>query len=72
MKGIMQAKRKPISVKPAAELGIDDAQLEQDKMLVWEALELPPERGGGKILDGDAEESAAELARLLHEDAKVI
>jgi len=72
LKGIMQAKKKPISVKPAAELGIDDAQLEQDKMLVWEALELPPERGGGKILDGDAEESAAELARLLHEDAKVI
>jgi electron transfer flavoprotein beta subunit len=72
LKGIMQAKKKPLSLKPAAELGIDDAQLAQGKMLIWEALELPPERGGGKILDGAAEESAAELARLLHEDAKVI
>jgi electron transfer flavoprotein beta subunit len=72
LKGIMQAKKKPISVKPAAELGIDDDQLSRAKMLVWEALELPPERGGGKILEGAAEDSATELARLLHEDAKVI
>jgi electron transfer flavoprotein beta subunit len=72
LKGIMQAKKKPISIKPSAEVGIDDAQLGQSKMLIWEALELPPERGGGKILDGEAEESAAELVRLLNEEAKVI
>ena len=72
LKGIMQAKKKPIAIKPSADVGIDDAQLAQDKMLIWEALELPPERGGGKILDGDPGESAAELVRLLNEEAKVI
>jgi len=40
--------------------------------VIWEALELPPERGGGKILNGEPGESAAELIRLLNEEAKVI
>ena len=37
-------------------------------------MEPPPQRGGGKILkaDGDVKALAAELARLLHEEAKVL
>jgi electron transfer flavoprotein beta subunit len=33
---------------------------------------LPPERGKVKIIEGEPEKQAAELARLLHEEAKVI
>jgi len=38
-------------------------------------LELtpPPEREGGKIIEGETpQEKAAELAKLLHEEAKAI
>jgi electron transfer flavoprotein beta subunit len=71
LKGIMQAKKKPIATKTAADLGIEDAELEQPK-LVWESLELPAERSGAKLIDGEPREAAEELARLLREEAKVI
>jgi electron transfer flavoprotein beta subunit len=36
-------------------------------------LTPPPQREAGKIIDGDSPEAKAkELARLLHEEAKVI
>jgi electron transfer flavoprotein beta subunit len=72
LKGIMQAKKKPITTKQPSDVGIEDAELGTEKMLVWESLELPTERGGGKLIDGDPEEAARELVRLLHEEAKVI
>ncbi len=72
LKGIMQAKKKPLEVKSAAEVGIADARFEGERMLVWESLELPPPRAGGKLLDGEPAEAARELVRLLHEEAKVI
>ena len=68
LKGIMQAKKKPIEQKSAADLGVE---VTADR-LVWEALELPPARGDGKILDGAPADAAGELARLLREEAKVI
>jgi hypothetical protein len=40
--------------------------------VVWEALALPPARKAGRVLAGEAEAAARELARLLREDAKVI
>ena len=37
------------------------------------AITPPPERAGGKIIEGEtSQEKAAELAKLLHEEAKVI
>lgn len=33
---------------------------------------LPPERGKVKMIEGEAPQQAAELARLLHEEAKVV
>jgi electron transfer flavoprotein beta subunit len=71
LKGIMQAKKKPIETKSPAEVGIDPESLDRPK-LVWEAMELPPERSGAKLIDGEPQEAAAELARLLREEAKVI
>ena len=72
LKGIMQAKKKPIDNRTVEALGLDPAELGDAKKLVWEGLELPPAREAGRLIDGTPEEAARELARLLHEEAKVI
>jgi len=71
LKGIMQAKKKPLEIKSPADLGIDPDELDRPK-LVWEALELPAERSGAKLIDGEPQAAAEELARLLREEAKVL
>ena len=71
LKGIMQAKKKPLEVLPAAAAGLD-AELAAEPALIWEALELPPARQTGRRIEGDAEQAARELVRLLHEEAKVL
>ena len=72
--GIMKAKKKPLEEKSLADLGIDPSQVGQgarkQKLI---ALASPPERAAGKIIEGETpQEKAAELAKLLHEEAKVI
>ena len=72
--GIMKAKKKPLEEKSLADLGLDPAQFGKGARRI-EILELnpPPERAAGKIIEGDGpREKAAELARLLREEAKVI
>jgi electron transfer flavoprotein beta subunit len=71
LKGIMQAKKKPLEMKSPEELGLEAADVEQS-MLVWEAMELPAERSGGVLIDGAPEAAAVELVRVLREEAKVI
>ena len=71
LKGIMQAKKKPIDVKTPADVGIEEAALDRPRV-VWETMELPAQRTGAKLLEGSAAEAAGELARLLREEAKVI
>jgi len=71
LKGIMQAKKKPIDVRAPEGWGIDAATLAQPRIVV-EAMELPAPRAAGRRIEGDAEEAARELARLLQEEAKVI
>jgi electron transfer flavoprotein beta subunit len=71
LKGIMAAKKKPLDIKTPADLGIDVSGLDSPK-LIWEGLEVPPARTGAKLIDGEAQEAAVELARLLREEAKVI
>jgi len=72
LKGIMQAKKKPIDVKSPADLGIPAAELGQDRRVVWESMELPPAREAGRLIEGEAAEAARELVRLLHEEKKVV
>ena len=68
---IMKAKKKEIAEKDVASL-IDDSVRALPKAQVV-SLEPPPARGGGKILkDGDAKTLAADLARLLKDEAKVL
>ncbi len=71
LKGIMQSKKKPMDVRGATDVGLDEAALDAPRV-VWEAMELPPPRRAGRTIEGSAAEQAAELARLLHEEAKVI
>lgn len=71
--GIMAAKKKPIAVKSAGDLGLDPATVGAAAALVSEdAMGLPPARPAGRILQGDAATVSAELVRLLREEAKVI
>ena len=72
--GIMKAKKKPLEEKTLADLGLDPSEFGEGgrKLSILEMIP-PPQREAGKIIAGETpEEKAAELARLLHEEAKVI
>ena len=69
LKGIMAAKKKPIAVKKAADLGVDPSKAVRTAIV---KMELPPPRPAGRILTGEPAEAAKELARLLRQEAKVI
>ena len=68
--GIMKAKKKEIPEKTPDALGISASA----PRLEIVAMEPPPARGQGKIfkLDGDAKGVAEQVAKALHEEAKVI
>jgi electron transfer flavoprotein beta subunit len=72
--GIMKAKKKPLEEKTLADLGLDASEFGEGAQNL-KVLELipPPQRETGKMVEGETPEAkAAELARLLHEEAKVI
>jgi len=62
LKGRMAAKKKPLEVREIS-LG--------ERLLTVESLNYPPQRERGKIV-GEGAAAAAELVRLLREEAKVI
>ncbi|MGH7710490.1 MAG: electron transfer flavoprotein subunit beta/FixA family protein [Gemmatimonadaceae bacterium] len=62
LKGIMAAKKKPMESKPA-QLGAVRVTLD--------AMALPPERAGGRIV-GEGAAAVPELVRLLQREAKVL
>jgi electron transfer flavoprotein beta subunit len=70
LKGIMAAKKKTITVKDAASLGLDAAKLSPRVRVL--AMELPPPRPPVRMVQGDPETQVMELLKLLHEEAKVI
>lgn len=67
--GIMKAKKKPVDIKNAAALGVSGAS--KAKVVKFTP---PPARPPGKIVcaDDTPEGKAAELVKLLREEAKVI
>jgi len=72
--GIMKAKKKPLDEKTLADLGLDASEFGEagSKVKILE-MTPPPAREAGKIVEGETpQEKAAELARLLHEEAKII
>jgi electron transfer flavoprotein beta subunit len=70
MMGIMKAKKKEVKVLNLADLGLNASDL-QPKMTV-QKFSLPTPRTAGKKIEGEPAEVAAELAKLLREEAKVI
>jgi electron transfer flavoprotein beta subunit len=72
LKGIMAAKKKPIDIKTAEEIGIDPGDLGEGSRVVWESMELPAPRKAGRVIEGEPDEAVKELVRLLREEAKVI
>lgn len=73
LKGIMGAKKKPITDWNAAALGMDAASAgNAGAQVELVRLEPPPARPPGKMIQGDTAAAAQELARLLREEAKVI
>jgi len=72
-RGIRQARKKPYTTWTAADLGLDPATTgaagAKSELI---SVALPPERGGGRIVEGEPAEAARELVRLLREEAKVI
>lgn len=70
LKGIMGAKKKPITDWKAADLGLEPATLTPKLQVL--RLDPPPARPPGKKIPGDAATAAKELVRLLREEAKVI
>lgn len=68
--GIMKAKKKEIPERTLESLGVSVA----GPKLEITAMEPPPQRGQGKIfkLDGDPKGIADQVAKALHEEAKVI
>jgi electron transfer flavoprotein beta subunit len=68
--GIMKAKKKEIPETNLERLGIAPAAPRIEVL----SMEPPPQRGGGKIwrLDGDSKGVAEQLAKALHEEAKVL
>jgi electron transfer flavoprotein beta subunit len=71
LKGIMAAKKKPVDKVEVSSLGVEEGN---DPFFAIRSLELPPPKEEGTIIQGedDPAAAAAELVKLLREDAKVI
>jgi len=72
--GIMKAKKKPLDVKTLADLGIDPAAVGQaNRKVKIKVLNFPPQRQAVRMIQGEtAQEKAAGLVKVLHEEVKII
>ena len=67
LKGIMAAKKKPLDVKTAADLGVAGQVGASSAKVKIESLALPPKGKGAEILQGSNEEVAGVLAGKIKE-----
>jgi len=73
LKGIMAVKKKVIPEWTLSDLGVDPASVSQAAASVrFVEFSLPPPRQAGRMLEGEPKDTARELVRILHEEAKVI
>jgi electron transfer flavoprotein beta subunit len=72
--GIMKAKKKPLEAKTLADLGLDPSGVgAAHRKVVVKTLRLPPERKAVRMIQAETPEAiAAQLVRILHEEAKLI
>lgn len=72
LKGIMAAKKIAIDTKSVTDLGLTDADIFNQRV-VYVSLELPPEKSGGRKIDGgDAAAAAQEILKYIREEAKAL
>jgi electron transfer flavoprotein beta subunit len=72
LKGIMAAKKIAIDVKTVADLGLDEGDIFNQRVKVVK-LELPPEKSGGRKIDGaDPAAAAKEILEYIREEAKAL
>lgn len=72
LKGIMAAKKIAIETKSIADLGLSDSDVLHQRVTVV-SLELPPEKSGGRKIDGaDPAAAAREIVRYIKEEAKAL
>jgi len=72
-RGIRQARSKPFTLWSVADVGLDagDVGAAGAMMEVVEVMP-PPDRPPGRVIPGEPAEAAAEVVRLLREEAKVV
>ncbi|MBK8268570.1 MAG: electron transfer flavoprotein subunit beta/FixA family protein [Planctomycetes bacterium] len=71
--GLMKAKKKPVDAKNAAALGLSAAELSGDNWTTkMDGFTPPPPRPPGRKLEGEPEQMAKELVRILREEEKLI
>jgi electron transfer flavoprotein beta subunit len=71
--GIMKARKKPLVVKTAADLGLASETVGRAGSKTRVVLMAPPpERSRGKIIEGEPAEAAQKLVKALREEAKAI
>ena len=67
---LMKAKKKPVKIMKAGDVaGFDKSKVGGVK---YSGFELPPPRPPGKLIEGEPEQTAAQLVKLLREEAKSI
>ncbi|MCP4036394.1 MAG: electron transfer flavoprotein subunit beta/FixA family protein [bacterium] len=66
LKGIMQAKKKPVDVKTMADLGVSDAGAGAVKAKI-EKIYVPPKSDSAEILSGSADEVVGQLVTKIKE-----
>ena len=66
---LMKAKKKPVAVLKAADLAVDEAA---QGGVIFDSLFPPPPKPECKFIEGEPEEMAKELVRVLREEAKVV
>jgi len=70
LKGIMMAKKKEIPVVSIEELGLKSDELVPQVAII--KMEQPPVRKAGRVVTGEAAETARQLVEYLHTEAKII
>ena len=70
LRGLLAARKKTIPVIPVEDLGLPAEALASNVEIM--EIEVPVRRKAGKILRGDPADTAKELVRLLHEEARII
>lgn len=70
LKGRLDAKKKQPVVKTPGDLGISDAELAPDLVVV--KYSPPAQKNPGRVIEGEPAKAAAELVSLLRNEAKII